>query len=523
MPREVELAAFVTSQYLPSAAGSNRSEPSRTPDLRIRQHGQCAPFVCGLVQWTRQVHRLASRLQELSGERTSVHLFSPCMPQSMSTVMAEGAGSKIVIHPKHRRRLIASIWALQQHARRHPSQEWAKSWASNGVQMLCRWEMLALTQSRLVVYLDLDVEVMPSYSLRLFPAAPQSESIEETWRRTEDDWLQLLRCANASNHSLLSYPDHSSPVNGALLIARPSLQMYEEGLGALERAALAPWNSSTGWDGIGRPSRAVPITDHVWYRKARHTRLVDRDDWAFVGGQKDQGLLFYIFRVRHAVGADIRLTQCADASRPQTSYYHYGSVGGTKPEATLQQWLFLRSKRRCYAKLVPHFAHDGTVLRRTLGWAWRTRAEIQSMQEWLDKATDRGSPDQVLRCHGFTCRSNAPKGKKGTSKRVYDRVLLHSATSALQTCSAAIDDGFQCVAESSRKHESQSIELPDAACYSRYRCTHRRRSAMQVLREVRDDVGIFARPSPLLSPAQTSGYNAPYVSVSRFPGLGRRR
>ena len=85
MPRDAELAAFVTSQYLPPSASSNRSESSLAPDLRIQQHSQCAPFVCGLVQWTRQVHRLASRLQELSGERTSIHLFSPCMPQSMGT------------------------------------------------------------------------------------------------------------------------------------------------------------------------------------------------------------------------------------------------------------------------------------------------------------------------------------------------------------------------------------------------------------------------------------------------------
>jgi len=46
---------------------------------------------------------------------------------------------------------------------------------------------------------------------------------------------------------------------------------------------------------------------------------------------------------------------------------------------------------------------------------------------------------------------------------------------------------------------------------------------MQVPREVRDEVGIFARPTSLLSPAQTRGFNAPYVSVSRFPGLGRKR
>ena len=47
--------------------------------------------------------------------------------------------------------------------------------------------------------------------------------------------LHLLRCADSSRWALLSLPDHSSPVNGALLVLKPNASLYEEGLGALRR------------------------------------------------------------------------------------------------------------------------------------------------------------------------------------------------------------------------------------------------------------------------------------------------
>ena len=50
------------------------------------------------------------------------------------------------------------------------------------------------------------------------------------WRRR---WLRVLRCANQSGWALLSLPDHSSPVNTALLVLRPNASLYREGVAAL--------------------------------------------------------------------------------------------------------------------------------------------------------------------------------------------------------------------------------------------------------------------------------------------------
>ena len=83
--------------------------------------------------------------------------------------------------------------------------------------MLCRWEVMALTHARLAVYLDLDVEVLPSWSLRLLPTAAGAPGVEAEARMAGEDWLHLLRCADAGRWALLSLPDHSSPVNGAAI------------------------------------------------------------------------------------------------------------------------------------------------------------------------------------------------------------------------------------------------------------------------------------------------------------------
>jgi len=76
---------------------------------------------------------------------------------------------------------------------------------------------MALTHARLAVYLDLDVEVLPSWSLRLLPAAVGAPGVEVEARKTAEDWLHLLRCAHTNRWALLSLPDHSSPVNGAAM------------------------------------------------------------------------------------------------------------------------------------------------------------------------------------------------------------------------------------------------------------------------------------------------------------------
>ena len=102
--------------------------------------------------------------------------------------------------------------------------------------------------ARVVVYLDLDVEVLPSWTRWAWTVPPVSPSAarhrpsaaggdtgskgvdvsgwvaeeeEAIARASARDWHHLISCMASSQYNLLSYPDHSSPVHGGLLVVRP--------------------------------------------------------------------------------------------------------------------------------------------------------------------------------------------------------------------------------------------------------------------------------------------------------------
>ena len=165
---------------------------------------------------------------------------------------------------------------------------------------------------------------------------------------------------------------------------------------------------------------------------------------------------------------------------PYCRYYHYGSVGGTKPEALLQRWLQYAAKKRCErAPLVPHLADDGFVLRRTVGWARRTRAEVRALRDAM--------------------REVAPS----------------DADAPLQQCAMALDEGLKCLADSCARRAG-TVSLPDADCYTNLSCAIHAVAQRQLLSAIGDD-RVFTRPSPLLSPAQTTGRWAPYAKEPRHP------
>lgn len=332
-----DFVRFVTSHFLFTPI--NATQPIR----------RCDSAMCALVHWTRQVQALASRISMHSGESTSVHIFSTCMNTALATLLSTtGAEARVKVHASHSKALMRAVskmraFAIDRHGcsgrplttRDTPGSDNCE-WARPGVLMLLRWQIMNMADARLVVYLDLDVEVLPRWSLLLLPPHSSARRVVPSNRSTSDvrvdqaakDWLSLLRCAEHSNQSLWSYPDHSSPVNGALLVVRPNVKIYLEGVAVLQGAIRwAPFNYSHGWERIGRPHSVVPPTDHVWQRRRGHSALVDGNTWDFVGGSVDQGFVYYMMRVRHTLGVDIRLSECAAAPQePLTVFHHYGGV-----------------------------------------------------------------------------------------------------------------------------------------------------------------------------------------------------
>ena len=438
-----DLVAFMTSHFLPPQRQHEQQQQQRSSQFQQSDHPwsdlpSCGTHLCSLIAWTSQVHALASLVRRRSGEPTSVHVFSPCLHAGTAdTIAASDRSTRIIVHRRHNAALERAVFALHEHAVRR---DCCPQWASPSVFMLLRWEAMNLeSTARVVVYLDMDVEVLPRWPSLLLAAARRDLDGDETIRATGRDWHHLVSCTSRSDRTLLSYPDHSSPVHGGLLFLRPNATLFREGVALLRRTAAAAaeghsFNATLGWERLGPPYQVVPSTDDVWRRRRGHTHIVDEGDWGFVGGEVDQGFFFFMLRVRHHVGGDIRLSECASASST-SDYFHYGAVGGAKPEATLRRWSgWLNAHALCHrAKLVGHFAENGEVLLRSLGWMRRTAAEVQHL------LAQQGTLPEASTAHG--------------PHALYAR-------SQLATCSSSIDMGLGCLAHLVHAHGSESVRVP---------------------------------------------------------------
>ena len=97
---------------------------------------------------------------------------------------------------------------------------------------------------------------------------------------------------------LRATPDHAAPVNTGIMLLKPSLRMYREGLAVLRTRSFT---LATGFNQTGRPMVALNAT----VSGPRAERLVTKaqgywkDTWNFVCGDGDQGLFTTMYMARH--------------------------------------------------------------------------------------------------------------------------------------------------------------------------------------------------------------------------------
>ena len=95
------------------------------------------------------------------------------------------------------------------------------------------------------------VAAAPARSLGAATAAAARREVESTVH----DWRALIQCAANGTKELLTYPDFSSPVNAAIMLAKPSAARYRDGLDVLRRAAGQEPSTAT-WAGRRWAGRA---------------------------------------------------------------------------------------------------------------------------------------------------------------------------------------------------------------------------------------------------------------------------
>ena len=361
-------------------------------DLRPPDHRACNPgLICSVLSWARQAARLATRLSVATGRATSVHLFTRCLPEDAGPLferITTRASTHVVIHASHEQRLLDALVRISKLARRRRRQGSPPQWHGGFLLNLLRWTCVRSTWAELAISIDLDTDMFPL--LRSAPAKWQASHLEH--------WVSLLRCvAKQTRYSLFSLYDGSAPVNTAFLVIRPNATLYEEGLHVLARAAS--YNRTHGWDAVGRPSTAIPASDHVWVStRTKAMEMVAVDSWRFASAETDQGFFLYMFRIRHALGADLRvLPSCRrrviHARKQGAGLGHY--AGGIKPEHLLASPPCVSSSWPSYLKQQCPGCQRNTSDRpernaweiaRSVAWGQRTIIELGRLGTSLARA-----------------------------------------------------------------------------------------------------------------------------------------
>ena len=315
-----DLVAFATSHFIAHGLGT-----VKFPACSIESR-------CALLQWLRQTQALAELIAEVSGEGTSVHLFSACLSCGVDVLMRRIGRAPVIVHETHAPELEEALQGLH---RQHRASGCCPGWdleRSSKFRTLLKWQFVSeFSGARLVVVLDLDMEVNPRHVRTTVGARGRHA------KRLAHGWVALLRCAlRNTSVSLLSWADHSSPVNAGFMLVQPSTSLYDEGVQVLRRAR---YNATHGWGLIGSPFEAIRAEDDAWRTSPGWLEMLNRSSWAgFVHGSLDQGLFFYMFRVLHRAGADLSLTDCAsrikDSGGGIVKLHHY--LFGCKPENCLR-------------------------------------------------------------------------------------------------------------------------------------------------------------------------------------------
>jgi len=215
----------------------------------------------------------------------------------------------------------------------------------------------------------------------------------------------------------------------------------------------------------------VPRDDHVWLRRRGHTRIVDDDDWGFVGNDKES-------RTRAFAST---CCACVTVSAPTSASRHAPETHcGRRCTTTTAAWAApslthcssgggstLRGRNATERRRVPHLADNGFVLRRTIGWARRTRAEVRALRE-ARRDTRRKAPPSTRTGRCSCARRRSTRGSSASRRAV---------RGALSPC---------------------RYPTPTATAYTNTSCAIRTVAAGQLLAAVGDD-RVFTRPSPLLT------------------------
>lgn len=165
------------------------------------------------------------------------------------------------------------------------SQRFAESHKTDGsmsgstfrqANLLKKWQVFRLLEYDRVIFWDSDID----------PYFPHS--LPKDAQKARDHIVGMPRGV------MYARGDHASPINSGVLVVRPNLTLYREGLAVLNRNLF---NTTHGFDLAGPPRETMSAN----IVRFSHTACIKKNDWHFVCSDSDQGFFTHMMHVRNAL------------------------------------------------------------------------------------------------------------------------------------------------------------------------------------------------------------------------------
>ena len=183
--------------------------------------------------------------------------------------------------------------------------------------MMFKWWVASLDQYQLIVFADLDVQLLRSEQ--------PLDAIVERWKA---GWTEVVPPDGSAR--VLGSPDSQSPFNAGLwTLGNPSATLYETGL---HQMRTAPFNGTHGFGLLGSPRKLVRERPYL-FASLHPTRAWKRDLWSNTGlpfMDCDQGFLYFVFYLLLGIGRQAG-QQLRSASGWECQQLEQQLWGGTGP------------------------------------------------------------------------------------------------------------------------------------------------------------------------------------------------
>ena len=240
---------------------------------------------CGLIKWCYSMSHFAM-LPFLQGAIELLVITNDEAAVQSLCVSATAATVRLLPLDRSLEPLITN-WTRMLNRTQYSLKMWTKRLS---LRALYKLQLFRLTEYRAILFTDVDVDPFLLSGGR--PPTARTvlgRDMERAWR---DSFQRFL----SSPARLLASADYHSPINTGVMLLKPNLAVYDEGVSVLSRGRFDPL---LGFDWVGRPRDALAhLHDTSAWDRINRTGMLRKNDWNFVGGHACQGLFVYLFLVR---------------------------------------------------------------------------------------------------------------------------------------------------------------------------------------------------------------------------------